>query len=45
VSSYVGRGVCGPDRAIVEKQHLGDGRTAHSIVKQYQGIGAPGPWV
>ena len=34
--------VLGSDRVIVEKQHLGDGHTVHSIVKQHQGIGAPG---
>jgi hypothetical protein len=33
--------VPGSDRVIVEKQHLGDSRTTHSIVKQHQGIGAP----
>jgi hypothetical protein len=34
--------VPGSDRVIVEKQHLGDSRTTHAIVKQHQGIGAPG---
>src|ERR1019366_918710 len=33
----------GPDGVIVEKQHFGDGRTAHPIVQQHQRIGAAGP--
>jgi hypothetical protein len=32
--------VPGPDRVVVQKQHLGDRLTAHAVVQQHQRVGA-----